>query len=251
MPAPATAPWFMPMLKPCAPEAVRSAVIACLVSSASSAVSGSVEVGVVGDVPVGHDHQVAAVVRVQVEHRVHVLAAADDQPVLVGLGRDRAERAAVVGARAARLVLALDVGHPVGRPQALERVLASPLPICCSGSLVMRAAYGFARSRRVAGAAGGRPPAKLGRWTTTAPTSRAGSSAPRSRSLVASLVFLGCYAVRVLAASMPSGWRTTCAWSLMLALWAALRRGLRGALAAQRRGLRALRAGRTCWTRWS
>ena len=34
-------PWFMPMLNPCAPEAVRSAVIACLVSSASSAVSSA------------------------------------------------------------------------------------------------------------------------------------------------------------------------------------------------------------------
>ncbi len=42
MPAPATEPWFIPMLKPWAPEAVRSAVIACLVSSASSAVSASV-----------------------------------------------------------------------------------------------------------------------------------------------------------------------------------------------------------------
>ncbi len=81
------------------------------------------EVGVVGDVPVGHGHQVTAVVRVEVEHRVDLLAAPDDEPVLVGLGRDRAEGAAVAGARAGRLVLALDVGHPMGRPQTLERVL--------------------------------------------------------------------------------------------------------------------------------
>ena len=123
MPAPATVPWFMPMLKPCAPEAVRSAVIACLVSVGQLGGLRPVEVRVVGDVPVGHDHEVAAVVRVEVEHRVDVLAARDDQAVLVGLRRDRAEGTAVVGARAGRLVLALDVGHPVGRPQALERVL--------------------------------------------------------------------------------------------------------------------------------
>lgn len=39
IPAPASAPWFIPMLKPCAPDAARSATMARLVKSASSAVS--------------------------------------------------------------------------------------------------------------------------------------------------------------------------------------------------------------------
>jgi hypothetical protein len=42
MPAPATAPWFIPMLKPCAPLTLRTAVIARRVKSASSAHSSTV-----------------------------------------------------------------------------------------------------------------------------------------------------------------------------------------------------------------
>ena len=42
MPAPATEPRFIPMLKPCAPDAWRRAVIARLVNSANSAVSSTV-----------------------------------------------------------------------------------------------------------------------------------------------------------------------------------------------------------------
>ena len=41
IPAPATPPRFIPMLKPCAPDAARSAVTARLVKAASSAVSPS------------------------------------------------------------------------------------------------------------------------------------------------------------------------------------------------------------------
>jgi hypothetical protein len=42
MPAPATEPRLMPMLKPHAPEAWRRAPIACLVNSENSAVSSGV-----------------------------------------------------------------------------------------------------------------------------------------------------------------------------------------------------------------
>src|SRR5918998_3324731 len=78
---------------------------------------GGREVGVVGPVPVGHQHQVPGVVRVQVEDGEDGLAARDDQPLLVLHLRDQAERA-VVGAGG--LALAADVGHPVRRPQVLE-----------------------------------------------------------------------------------------------------------------------------------
>ena len=127
-----------------------------------------VQVRVVGDMPVGDDHQVAAVVRVQVEHRVDVLAARDDQPVLVGLGRDRAEGTAVVGTRAGRLVLALDVGHPVGRPQALERVLRphSDLLLRLTRHAVQHMASPV-RGVSPGLTPTGRP-AMLSRWTTTA-----------------------------------------------------------------------------------
>ena len=42
MPAPAIAPWFMPMLKPAAPDTDRTTVIACWVSCAISAASSTV-----------------------------------------------------------------------------------------------------------------------------------------------------------------------------------------------------------------
>ena len=42
MPAPATEPWFIPMLKPWAPLTLRTAAIARWVKSASSAHSGTV-----------------------------------------------------------------------------------------------------------------------------------------------------------------------------------------------------------------
>src|ERR671918_561016 len=82
MPAPATAPWLMPRLKPCGALALRIARMACWVSSATAV----------------HDQP---------------------RPVLASL--DRAERAVSRGG-AGRLVLALDVDHPVRGPQALESV---------------------------------------------------------------------------------------------------------------------------------
>ena len=41
MPAPATAPWFIPMLKPCAPLTRLIVRMAVLVNAATSAVSAS------------------------------------------------------------------------------------------------------------------------------------------------------------------------------------------------------------------
>jgi hypothetical protein len=42
MPAPATEPWFMPMLNPCAPVTVRTTRMAVWVNSPSSATSAAV-----------------------------------------------------------------------------------------------------------------------------------------------------------------------------------------------------------------
>ena len=67
---PATCPRLMPTLNPCGAATARSARTACWVTATSSAVSSSVELVESGDVPVRHDHEVAGVVRVQVEHRV-------------------------------------------------------------------------------------------------------------------------------------------------------------------------------------
>src|SRR5918912_2488391 len=78
---------------------------------------GGGEVGVVGHVPVGHQHQVPGVVRVQVEDGEDGLTARDDQALLVVHLRDEAERA-VVGA--CWLALPADVGHPVRRPEVVE-----------------------------------------------------------------------------------------------------------------------------------
>ena len=79
---------------------------------------GLVEVLQPRHVPVGHDHEVPRVVRVQVEHRVHGRAAGDDQPVVVGQRRDPAERAALLGLRRRRG----DVGEPVRGPEPPEPV---------------------------------------------------------------------------------------------------------------------------------
>ena len=67
---------------------------AACVNAMSSRRLGRLEVLQLGDVPVGQHHEVAGVVRVQVEHRVHGVAAGHDEPVLVGHARDAAERAA-------------------------------------------------------------------------------------------------------------------------------------------------------------
>ena len=111
----------MPMLKPCAPDTERTTVIACLVSSGDLVRLLVGGLGVVGDVAVGADHQVPGRVRVEVEHGVRQLAAAYDQPLVVGQLRDPAERA-LPRRRVGRLVLAADVGDPVRRPEPVEPV---------------------------------------------------------------------------------------------------------------------------------
>jgi len=78
------------------------------------------QLGVVGYVPVRDHHQVAGIVRVQVEHRVDQRAPGDDQAFLVAELRRAVERAVLRLPRARRLVLPLDVGHPVRRPQPPE-----------------------------------------------------------------------------------------------------------------------------------
>ena len=75
----------MPMLKPCAPGGGAQRGHRLLGEVGQLGGLGVRQVRVVGDVPVRHHHQVAAVVRVQVEDRVDLLAARHDQPVLVGL----------------------------------------------------------------------------------------------------------------------------------------------------------------------
>src|SRR5271165_5775119 len=112
MPAPATEPRLMPMLKPCGPDAWRSARTARLVNSENSGF-GTGQLGVVGHVPVGADQDVAGVVRIQVEHRVHQRAAGDDQAVLVAQLRRLVERAALVLAGPRGHALPFDVRHPV------------------------------------------------------------------------------------------------------------------------------------------
>ena len=79
------------------------------------------EVGVVGHVPVRDQHEVAGVVRVQVEHCVGDLPALYDQAFVVVHLRDAAERAVDL-IRALGLVLALDVDDPVRSPEAIECV---------------------------------------------------------------------------------------------------------------------------------
>ena len=122
MPAPATEPRFMPMLKPCGAGGLAQRADGALGELGEFGGLGGGQVGVVGHVPVRDDEQVPGVVRVQVEHRVDQRAAGHDQAVLVAQRGRAAERAALVLARARRLALALDVGHPVRRPQPPESV---------------------------------------------------------------------------------------------------------------------------------
>ena len=194
------------------------------------------EVRVVGDMTVGHDHQMAAVVRVQVEHRVDLLAAPDHQAVLVGFGRNRAEGAAVVGTRAGRLVLALDVGHPVGRPQTLERVLRphSPLLLRLTRHAVQH------MTSPVRAVSGGCAKNVRASWTRgrhrldsrpRQPRGALGQPAELPLALP-SLVFLTSYAVQVLADVARS--RSRSLPGVSLCRLGAVRRRLRGALAPER-----------------
>jgi hypothetical protein len=79
------------------------------------------EVDVEGDVPIGADEQVARVVGEEVHDDEAQLTASDDQPFDVAAQRGCAERAPVAGLLGGPD--ALDVGHPMRRPQPLEPVL--------------------------------------------------------------------------------------------------------------------------------
>ncbi len=110
----------MPMLKPWAPDAVRRGRHRLLgqlgelrVSTPVSSVSATCRYGTVIRWPPLYGYRLSTAYTCSPRGR-------PARPRRTW--RDRAEGAAVVGAGAARLVLALD-DHPVGRPQALERVL--------------------------------------------------------------------------------------------------------------------------------
>src|SRR3954447_10270735 len=66
--------------------------------------------------PERHHHQMTGVVGIEVEDDIDLLAPRHDEAVLIAQRRDVAERATVV------LALALDVGHPLGHPDALPRI---------------------------------------------------------------------------------------------------------------------------------
>ena len=76
--------------------------IAFWVNAISSALSASVRSSSSDTRRYGHHHQVAGVVRVQVQHRVHQLAARHHQAVLVGHRGDVGERLATAPNRRAR-----------------------------------------------------------------------------------------------------------------------------------------------------
>ena len=95
MPAPAIAPWFMPMLKPSTREVAVSTRIAVWVRAAISAVSCGVASSYRATCRYGHDEQVAAVVREQVQDHVPELAAMHDERLLVAERRRGAEHARV------------------------------------------------------------------------------------------------------------------------------------------------------------
>ena len=138
MPAPATAPWFMPEV-----EAVRAAHAPDHPHRRPGERGhldrlGLGQVGVVGDVPVRADQQVPGVVRIQVEHREDQLAARHHQalaPRAAPAPRRTGSRPALV---ALGPVLAGDVGHPVRRPEPLQAVR---LPVASSSSVHRQAPY--------------------------------------------------------------------------------------------------------------
>jgi len=68
MPAPATPPMFMPMLKPCAPDALAQRPHRPFGVPGQLGGLRLVEAGVVGHVPVGAHHEVPGVVGVEVQH---------------------------------------------------------------------------------------------------------------------------------------------------------------------------------------
>src|SRR4029453_11229119 len=80
------------------------------------------QLDVVGHVTVRNEHQVTGRVRVEVQHDVRSRTTPDDEPVLVVFGGDAAKRAPLPRFGACRLVLTLDVRHPMRTPEALERI---------------------------------------------------------------------------------------------------------------------------------
>ena len=96
---PATPPRLSPTLNPCGEDAFLMATTACRVSSASAERLRVGEVLELGDVPVGHHHQVTGVVGVLVQDGVDLVAARDDEPVAgrrdSGSGRTGSRRARV------------------------------------------------------------------------------------------------------------------------------------------------------------
>ena len=96
--------------------------IAFCVNAISSALSASVRSSSSDTRRYGHHHQVARVVRVQVEHRVDQFPARHHQAVLVGHRGDVGERSATPPNRRALHRRLGDVVHPVRRPQPLQMV---------------------------------------------------------------------------------------------------------------------------------
>ena len=85
------------------------------------------QVGYLRDVAVGADHQVAGVVRVEVQHGVRERSAAYDQTLSIAQPWNGAE-GTLTASGGDRLVLPLDIGQPVGCPQPQEGVgLPRPL----------------------------------------------------------------------------------------------------------------------------
>src|SRR5699024_3245978 len=73
-------------------------------------------------VAVGTHQQVAAVVGVEVEHRISGLAPAHHEPFGIGQFGGPAERTVVLGPQTTWFALTLDVGHAVRCPQAVPTV---------------------------------------------------------------------------------------------------------------------------------
>src|SRR5699024_11163852 len=90
--------------------------------------------------------QVAAVVGVEVEHRISGLAPAHHEPFGIGQFGGPAERTVVLGPQTTWFALTLDVGHAVRCPQAVPTVRGSrsgPWEIVCSPfRFFLRTAHG-------------------------------------------------------------------------------------------------------------
>ena len=95
--------------------------------------SARLKVGVIGNVTIGTDHQMARVVRIQVEYNVNMHPPGNDQTVLLAHQRGSTERTVITGICVARLVLSLEIGHAMRTPQSLPCVRSRhvrPEPDC-------------------------------------------------------------------------------------------------------------------------